>query len=729
MPDKNPLDLDELISLGARYADQNNSDGIIEVCRKILKSYPQKLEYRQVLVHSLFSKEDFEGTLRELQPLLKSNFEIGWSNIFLGLAYSKLGQHEKALNAFNTSLEAEKTFDALLNRGNTLKHLSRLDDASQDYRAALEINGESQEAWNNLGVVFMEQSNFSSAIRYFDQALKLSPTYMDALLNKGNALLGLKEFERALKIYQELSCTSQGVPKVWLNFSFYFSETGDLESALHCLDRALGLDPNYSKAWFNRGAILERSGQSKEAERSYSRASELNPDYDFIDGEILHSRMTNCNWSNFDETLSKIKKRISEGRPVSSPFPILASIDDPAIQLLVAKKWVQSKYSSVRLAKGKSNKRTSGRLKVGYFSADFHNHATAFLISELIESHDRSKFEIFAFSYGPELNDEMRTRLKYAFEHFIDVRLFSDDQISDICKDRGLNIAIDLKGFTQDGRPSIFTRDLADVHINFLGYPGTLGSTNYDYIVADHVLIPKHLQHYYQEKIIYMPVSYQCNDSQRIFPGVTCSREEFGLRDQDFVMCCFNNSYKITPSIFDTWLRILKTESTAVLWLLSDSQEVKENLWLRAQSRGVDSKRIVFTERATLARHLARYRLADIFLDTFPYGAHTTASEALWMGLPLVTLRGRTFASAVGASLLSALGLHDLITASVDNYEARVSELLHNTDDLAMIRGKLAKCRASALFSGQRFARDFECALITAYSRAAAGLDALSFEV
>ena len=730
MQSTNPADLDELISLGARYAELNNVDGMIDICWQILKKYPKKHQYRQILVHSLFSKEQFENALTELEPLLASGVEAEWANTFSGLCHSKLGEHEKALNFFNKSLEAQETFDAFLNRGNTLKQLGRLDDAAEDYRAAIKINGKAPEAWNNLGVVLMDQSSFSEAIRNFDQAVKLSPNYVDAFLNKGNALLAVKSFDHAFHLFQKLSDTSKNVPRVWLNFSFYFRETGDLKAALDCLERALALDSNYPKAWFNKGAILERSGRSIEAEKCYVKAVELDPDYAFIDGEILHSRMANCNWADFDKTLSKIKQRISEDRDVSNPFPILACIDDPALQLLVAKRWVKSKYPSLRSTNQKQKKFAHRRLKVGYFSADFHNHATAFLIGELIASHDKSKFEIYAFSYGPSTNDEMQIRLKNAFEHFLDIRFSSDDQIVEMCSNFELDVAIDLKGFTQDARPSIFTKSLAGIHINFLGYPGTLGSDNYDYIVADHVLIPESLQHCYQEKIIYMPVSYQCNDSQRLFPGSLHSREEYGLSEGDFVMCCFNNCYKITPKMFDTWLCILKARSGTVLWLLSDNEEAKRNLWNRAESLGVDIRRIIFTGRVPLAVHLARYRLGDVFLDTFPYGAHTTASEALWMGLPLVTLRGSTFASSVGASLLTALRLPNLIADNESQYQAKVCELIDKPDKLVSARDKLSVERSSlALFSGIRFARDFERALSIAHSRFADGLEAKTFQV
>lgn len=727
---ENPADLDELISQGARHAELGNLDGMIDICRQILVKYPKRHEYRQILVHTLFAKEQFELALEELSCLKKENFQLEWTNTFAGLCNAKLGRHENALMFFNESLQVKETFEGFLNRGNVLKELGRLQDAAQDYQSALKVNQVMPEVWNNLGVVLMEQSKFADAISNFDRALKLSPKYLDASLNKGNALIGLKIYNAAFKIFKQLSITSKHVPRVWLNFSFYFRELSDLNAALDCLDRALALDPNYSKGWFNKGAILERSGHSTEAEKCYARAVELDPDYAFIDGEVLHSRMVNCNWYNFDKNLCNIRRKISEDKEVSNPFPMLACIEDPAMQLLVAKKWVARKYSSIRSITSRARKTPKGRLKVGYFSADFHNHATAFLINELILSHDKSKFEIYAFSYGPSLNDEMQIRLKGAFEHFIDVRFLGDDQVADLCANLGLNVAIDLKGFTQDARPTMFSRNLADLHINFLGYPGTLGSLNYDYIVADEIVIPKNMQHCYLEKIIYMPVSYQCNDSQRLFPGVLHCREEYGLKDKDFVICCFNNSYKITPAIFDTWLSILETRQRAVLWLLSDNEEVKRNLLMRAKSVGVDVLRIVFTGRMSLAGHLARYRLADLFVDTFPYGAHTTASEALWMGLPLVTLRGNTFASAVAASLLKALGLESLITDNHTQYQARIYTLIDNPNELTSIKEKLSSNRhSSALFSGVRFARDFESALSTAHTWFTDGLDSQSFYV
>jgi predicted O-linked N-acetylglucosamine transferase (SPINDLY family) len=725
-----PPDLEKLIKLGVKYSEENNIEGFIDICRKILERSPENFEYRQVLVHYLFCKEDIAGALRELEPLKQNNLLVGWAFTLEGLCFSKLGQHENALNAFSKSLEIERTFDTVLNRGNALKHLGRLEEASQDYLAAVKLNRKSPEPWTNLGAVLIEQSKFAEALAHLDEAIKLKPNHVDALLNKANALLGLKRFEDAQNLYQELICITPKVPKLWLNVAMYFQEVGDLKGALKSIDRAIALDDKYSKAWFNRGVILERLGHSSEVEECYVKAVELNPDYEFIDGEILYSRMTNCNWEGFDGALETITRKIKEDKPVSTPFTILATIDDPELQLLAAKKWVERKRLSSQLPRVSTKKELSDRIKLGYFSADFHNHATAFLISELIESHDKSKFEVFAFSFGPQLDDQMRNRLTRAFEHFIDIRFFSDNQVADFCKDRGLNIAVDLKGYTQDSRPSLFAQNLADLHINYLGYPGTLGSSNYDYIIADRVLVPEHLQNLYSEKIMYMPGSYQCNDSHRICPELFTSREELGLSPEDFVMCCFNNVYKITPEIFDTWLNILKLLPSSVLWLLTDSEEVKKRLWARTKSFGIDPKRLLFAGRRPLAEHLSRYRCADVFLDTFPYGAHTTASEALWMGLPVVTLKGNTFASSVGASLLNVLGLGGLITLDLTQYQATVLSLFNNPEELVRVKAKLSmEHRSSCLFSGKQFAADFERGLSTAIARSAAGMPPQTFWV
>jgi predicted O-linked N-acetylglucosamine transferase (SPINDLY family) len=350
---------------------------------------------------------------------------------------------------------------------------------------------------------------------------------------------------------------------------------------------------------------------------------------------------------------------------------------------------------------------------VGYFSADFHNHATGYLMAELFELHDKSQFELVGFSFGPIANDEMRQRIEKSFDQFIEVGNKSDIEIAQLSRRLNIDIAVDLKGFTQDSRTGIFSYRVAPIQVNYLGYPGTLGADYMDYIIADKTLIPVESQSYYSESVVYLPDSYQANDRKRLISDRQFKKQELGLPENTFIFCCFNNNYKILPATFYGWMRILKAVEGSVLWLLQDNPWVVENLKKEAQKQGVNPQRLIFAVRVSLPEHLARHRQADLFLDTFPCNAHTTASDALWAGLPVLTLIGKSFASRVAASLLNAIGLPELITNTQEEYEALAIELAINPQNLEDTRVKLANNRLTTpLFDTPIFAKNLETAYI-----------------
>ena len=351
----------------------------------------------------------------------------------------------------------------------------------------------------------------------------------------------------------------------------------------------------------------------------------------------------------------------------------------------------------------------SDKIRLGYYSADFHNHATAYLMAELFERHDKNQFELFAFSFGPAQNDAMRKRLSAAFDQFIDVRNPSDKAIAQLSRQLEIDIAVDLKGYTQNARSGIFAYRAAPIQASYLGYPGTMGTHTIDYLIADKTLIPQASQPYYAEKIVYLPHSYQVNDRQRAIAAITPTRASLGLPDKGFVFCCFNNNFKILPATFDIWMRILKQIENSVLWLFEDNPSAARNLRHEAQTRGVAADRLIFAPRMPLPEHLARHRAADLFLDTLPYNAHTTASDALWAGLPVLTCMGEAFASRVAASLLNAIDLPELITTTAQAYEALAVSLAMNPARLQHIKYKLAHNQLTTpLFNTAIFTRHLE---------------------
>ena len=433
--------------------------------------------------------------------------------------------------------------------------------------------------------------------------------------------------------------------------------------------------------------------------------------------------MMACDWDGLDENLAAHAAAIRAGNRVTTPFPLLGLSDDPALQKQAAQIYTTAKCPRSSVLGPFRARKPGEKIRLGYYSADFHNHATAWLIAELFESHDRSRFELTAFSFGPEQQDEMRRRISSAFDHFLDARALSDRDIARLSRERGIDIAVDLKGHTQDSRPGIFAEGCAPLQIQYLGYPGTMGGDYMDYVVADKIVIPPGSEAGYVEKILRLPHSYQANDSRRKISDRMFTRAEMGLPDSGFVFCCFNNNYKILPEIFASWMRILKAVDGSVLWLLEDNALAAENLRKLAEAHGVDPGRLIFAGRLPLEEHLARHRLADLFLDTWPYNAHTTASDALWAGLPLLTRAGSSFASRVAASLLHAVGLPGLITSSVEDYESLATTLAKDPARLVALRKTLMDNRATAsLFDGKLIARHLEAAYEAIQARHLSGL-------
>jgi predicted O-linked N-acetylglucosamine transferase (SPINDLY family) len=430
-----------------------------------------------------------------------------------------------------------------------------------------------------------------------------------------------------------------------------------------------------------------------------------------VEGARLASKMAICDWNNFDTDRVRLIDSIRAGRANVAPFVLLAVDSLPQDQLQCAKVWAKQVFPNGCEPQWRGEVYKHERIRVGYVSADFHRHATAYLMAGLFECHDRRKFEVTAFSFGADDGSEMRHRLEHAFEHFIDVRSMGDEELARKMRSLEIEILVDLKGITQDARTGIFVRRPAPIQVNYLGYPGTMASKHFDYIIGDGRIIGEGDREHYSEKVVTLPFSYQANDDKRVISDNAVSRSESGLPDQSFVYCCFNQAYKITSSIFDCWMSILREVDGSVLWLFEGHPAAKRNLCTEAEKRGIDSGRLIFAGGVPPAEHLARHRLADLFLDTLPYNAHTTSSDALWTGLPVVTLTGETFASRVGASLLTAIGLPELITSTHEEYTALAVALGKDRERLAEIKERLALNRLTMpLFNTALFTKHLEAA-------------------
>jgi predicted O-linked N-acetylglucosamine transferase (SPINDLY family) len=456
----------------------------------------------------------------------------------------------------------------------------------------------------------------------------------------------------------------------------------------------------------------------------YDKALSLKPDIDLVSGDLLHTKMKICSWSGLAESLDNISKKVAANEKVTQPFPLLALSDDASLHKKCSEIYIQTRYPINPILEPISRRPQNHKIRVGYFSADFHNHATGYLIAELFELHDKSQFELVSFSFGPKTNDEMRLRLGRSFDQFIEVGGKSDVEVAKLSRDLNIDIAVDLKGFTQDARAGILAPRAAPIQVNYLGYPGTMGADYMDYIIADRTIIPLEFQSFYSEKLVYLPNSYQVNDRKRLISERQFTRQELGLPEPGFVFCFFNTNYKILPATFKGWMQILNAVKGSILWLLQDNHWAVENLKKEAEKQGIAPDRLVFAERLPLPEHLARHRQADLFLDTHPCNAHTTTSDALWVGLPVLTLMGKSFASRVAASLLNAIGLPELITSTQEEYEALAIELAMNPKKLADIKLKLKNNRLTTpLFDTPLFTKNLETAYIEMYERYHAGLE------
>ena len=602
--------------------------------------------------------------------------------------------------------------------------MKRFDDALISYDRALAIRQNYPEALNNRGNVLQALHRFDEALLSYDAALALKADYAEAQSNRGNVLKTLRRLDEALASYDRAVQLRPDVPAFACNRGNGFYDLGRYGEALSNYDRALSLNANYAEAHHFRGLAQQQMKRYGDAIASFDRALAVNPHMDFVQGDCLYCKLIVCDWRGLGDDFNRLGAAIAAGEKASTPFPLLVTPLSPEQQKAGTEHYVREMFAHTGALPPREGRAERKRLRLGYFSADFHNHATAYLTAELFECHDRSRFELIAFSFGPATRDPMRVRIEHSFDRFIDVSRLSNREIVLLARELAIDIAVDLKGFTKDARTEVFSLRAAPLQVSYLGYPGTMGGSFIDYLIADRIVIPEEERRFYAEKIVYLPDSYQVNDSKRPLAEDAGSRAAHGLPETGFVFCCFNSSYKTTPAVFDIWMRLLRRTDSSVLWLLEDNDFSAASLRAEAEARGVEAARLVFARQKPLPEHLARQRLADLFLDTLPYCAHTTASDALWAGLPVLTCLGETFAGRVAASLLNAVGLPELITDNLVEYEARAAELSSEPAKLAAIRRRLTKNRLSApLFDSRRFTRHLEAGYQTMWGRYQAGLE------
>ena len=537
-------------------------------------------------------------------------------------------------------------------------------------------------------------------------------------------------FEAALRLIDSAIAAHPAQVQLWSNRGAILATMKRFDAAYESFDRALALEPGFTGALGNRAHVLMELHRYEEAIGDYERLVRSNADIPFARGNLIRAKLQCCDWRGLQQEWDRASTAMRAGKLIIPPMVSTALSTTPEDQLLASRILATFKYPPSHTPLWTGETYRHGRIRIAYLSSDFHAHATATLMAGVFEAHDRSRFETTALSFGPDEKSAMRRRLVAAFEHFLPVAEKSDADIASLLREREIDIAIDLKGYTDQSRPAILARRPAPLQVNYLGFPATMGSLYMDYIIADRVVIPQSDQVHYTEKVAYLPHSYQPNDRTRRVAENTPNRAQAGLPQTGFVFCCFNSSYKIQPQLFDIWIRLLADVDNSVLWLLEDNPSVQRNLIRESVARGVAAERLVFAPRTTVHDHLARHVHADLFLDTLPYNAHTTASDALWMGLPLLTCTGATFPSRVAASLLVAIGIPELVTSSLNEYEKLARRLACTPAELAAIKVKLARNRETApLFDVAQFTRHLESAYATMWERQQRGQAPASFAV
>ncbi|CAA7616717.1 TPR repeat-containing protein (fragment) [Magnetospirillum sp. LM-5] len=619
-------------------------------------------------------------------------------------------------------------FTAAFNRGLALKSQGRLDEAAAAYRQAIALGPDQPAAYNNLAVILAAQGKTADAIAHYQHVLKLAPDHRSAHGNLGLALKSQGRLAEAVSCYRRALDMDPDDIGVLNNLGAALQELARTDEAIVHLRRAVELAPDHPQALYNLGNALSDAGNLDEAIACYARAVAAKPSFALARGRWAHLMRHACDWSDDGEQEAAVLAQSREADIGISPFGLVATPASLQDIRMCAERWGrQYRQKSVFVHRPPTG---SDKIRIGYLSADLHRHATAFLMAELFERHDRARFETHAFSYGPDDGSDMRKRLTRAFDRFIDIRAASPGQAARVIHDFKIDILVDLKGYTQHARPGILAFRPAPVQVNYLGYPGTMGGGFADYIIGDRWVTPMAHQPYYSEKIVQLPDCYQPNDSRRAIAPDDPGRQACGLPPDGFVYCCFNQSYKLSRPVFRRWMNILRATPGSVLWLLENTPAATANLLREAQACAIAPERLVFAPRLPLDQHLARHRLADLFLDTLPCNAHTTASDALWAGLPVLTCTGEAFAGRVATSLLHAIGLPRLATASLDEYEDLAKALAARPDLLADIRRQLAENRLShPLFDIARFTANLEKAYGEMWRRWCDGRAADSFVV
>jgi len=767
---------DRAIALAPDLADAhgNRADVLAELQRhaEAVASYDEALRIapdsaenwlnRGAALHDLKRYEEALASYARVVALQPDFAEV---HINCGNILALLGRHQEAVAAYDSALASRPDQrDGLIFRADALRALRRPAEALLSYDRALALKGDHVPVLMGRGIVLIELARYEEALASYERVLALTPNHVDALNSRSFVLNALGRRDEALASCQKALRHDPSHVGAHINRGVVFSDLGRHEEAIrsyecvlaidpkhaaaHCnrakalftlnrlkealssVDSALAIDPHHVEALFTRGNILLKLSQYREAIGCFERVLVMNPNHAHVTATLAQCYLTICDWQNTARIERELNDRVAAGTSVVSPFVLFGFPASPATLLKCARRFTEREIPRVTPMPPKRKSPHPGKIKLAYLSADFRRHPVSMLTAELFELHDRERFEVFGISLGADDRSAIRTRVVRAFDQFRDVAAKGDHEVARLLRDLDVDIVVDLGGYTDNARPGILARRPAAVQVSYIGFLGTMGADFIDYLIADDIVVPPGQEAFYSEHIVRVPDCFQVNDSKRAIATRVPSRNEAGLPEGAFVFCCFNGNYKITAPTFDAWMRLLRGIDGSVLWLFRSNDEALANLRGAAAACGIDPARLLFAGRASPEDHLARHALADLFLDTLPINAGATASDALWAGLPIVTLAGSTFLGRVSASLLRAVGLPDLVTYSSADYEALAFRLAADPALLKAVRQKLQDNRASyPLFNTDRFRRHIEAAYTTMWEIWQRGEKARSFTV
>jgi len=658
------------------------------------------------------------------KEILQSDPQNAEAMHLLGVIDFQGGNFDSAIGKISSAIVINPNMpEAFSNLGNVYKSKKDNQKAIKCYQCALKLNPLFEDALSNIGNIYYDQKKYNLAMDFYCRAIEVNANHADAHYNRGNIFLHLHKYALAVSDYNKALELEPSIADAYLNRGQAHKKMGNYQIALADFSQVIKLQPGSAEAYYHRAITYFASNDnSLAAFEDLKSALQINPKLDYLLSTFFFRKKCFVDWADLEALISKILEMARLGDRAITPFTFVSHFDDPSLQLMITKTWInaQGKSEKSNLASLEKLPREA-KIHIGYFSSDFNEHAVTYASAGLFRSHDKSKFKITGFYFGRH-KDSMLARVAGYFDEFYNVADLSDVEVTELARKLKIDIAVDINGSTAGARPAIFLNQAALIQVNYLGYPGTMGTLMMDYIIADQTVIPAENQKYYTEKIAYMDC-FMPHDNQLLVSDKKYSKSELGLPTEGFIFCGFNNSHKITPKVWALWMNILKNVPKSVLWLSCGNDFTMQNLLKEAHACGVESSRIIFAPKfKDISEHLARLSCADLLLDTYPYNAHTTASAALWAGLPVLTRTGESFASRVAASLLSTCQLPELIVQTDDEYQSKAIDLANNPLKISDIKKRLSDYRdKNALFDTANYTHKLENLFCQMYERGQAG--------